>query len=270
MVGTATRPFQCESPAPLSWSAESIILSGNRILPLEEYRGRINTSPVDYRGLGTSKYQAMFQEALLKRPLDANIIHCFFCAPGEWEVRGTNNVHGFPVGFSVVAHANRLPMYVEVVTQEPWGFNAVVPDSQRFVMSPVQWEQWALGVTHEDIVQDLQSQTVAAWVESLNAQRIHPRWDRDRFDALATLWQEETRYLSSPDTIAKHHAYQEIIRMGEAAIPWILMDLGETYAAWFLALQSIAGESAVKQEHCGDVYAMTADWLDWGKRHHYI
>lgn len=90
------------------------------------------------------------------------------------------------------------------------------------------------------------------------------------FDLLAAKWQEETQYVSSPNTIAEHPAYQEIVGMGKHAIPMILQNLQETQAQWFWALRSIAGESPVKPENHGDIDAMTADWLDWGKRHRYI
>ena len=90
------------------------------------------------------------------------------------------------------------------------------------------------------------------------------------FDSLAAKWQKETVYLSSPNTIAEHPAYQEIIGMGEQAIPMILRNFQETQAEWFWALRSIARESPVKPESRGNIDAMTADWLDWGKRRRYI
>ena len=90
------------------------------------------------------------------------------------------------------------------------------------------------------------------------------------FDALAAKWQADTEFVSSPVTIAEHPAYQEIIGMGPEAIPMILRNLQETQAQWFWALRSIAGESPVKPEHRGDVDAMTADWLDWGRRRRYF
>ena len=70
--------------------------------------------------------------------------------------------------------------------------------------------------------------------------------------------------------IAEHRAYQEIIGMGKEAIPLILRDLKETHAPWFWALRSIARENPVRPEDRGDVDAMTAAWLDWGKRRLYI
>ena len=90
------------------------------------------------------------------------------------------------------------------------------------------------------------------------------------FQRLATEWKQETAHFSSPVMIAEHRAYQEIIEMGNDAIPLILRDLQESPSQWFLALRSIAGESPVRPEDRGDVGAMTAAWLDWGRRNLYI
>lgn len=91
-----------------------------------------------------------------------------------------------------------------------------------------------------------------------------------KFDRLAAEWKHETAHLSSPSMIAGHRAYREIISMGEEAIPLILRDLEDSYAQWFPALRSIARESPIRPEDSGDVGAMTAAWLDWGKDRRYI
>ena len=90
------------------------------------------------------------------------------------------------------------------------------------------------------------------------------------FENLAAEWKKETAHLSSVNMIAEHRAYQEIIGMGKEAIPMILQDLKEAQSQWFWALRSIARESPVRPVDRGDVDAMTAAWLDWGKRRHYI
>ena len=50
----------------------------------------------------------------------------------------------------------------------------------------------------------------------------------------------------------------------------ILRDLEDSQAQWFRALRSIARESPVRHEDRGDIQAMTAAWLDWGKNRRYI
>ena len=90
------------------------------------------------------------------------------------------------------------------------------------------------------------------------------------FQRLAMEWKQETAHLSSPSAIAEHRAYQEIIRMGKAVIPFILRDLQDSRAQWFWALRSIARESPVRPEDRGDVGAMTDAWLNWGRARRYI
>ena len=58
--------------------------------------------------------------------------------------------------------------------------------------------------------------------------------------------------------------------MGKEAIPLILQDLEESQAQWFWALRSIARESPVRPVDRGDVDAMTAAWMCWGKSRRYI
>lgn len=90
------------------------------------------------------------------------------------------------------------------------------------------------------------------------------------FQRLAIEWKQETAHLSSIVTIAQHRAYQEIIGMGTDAIPFILRDLEESPSQWFWALREISGESPVRPVDRGDVDAMAAAWLDWGRRNLYI
>ena len=90
------------------------------------------------------------------------------------------------------------------------------------------------------------------------------------FERLAAEWKRDTAHLSSSSGIAQHSSYQAIIGMGKEAIPFILEDLEVTRAQWFWALSAITRESAIRPEHRGDVDSMTADWLEWGRRHRYI
>ncbi len=90
------------------------------------------------------------------------------------------------------------------------------------------------------------------------------------FERLTTQWKQDTAHLSSTAMIAEHPAYQEIIGMGKDVIPFILHDLEESPSQWFWALGSITGESPVRPADRGNVDAMTASWLDWGRRNLYI
>ena len=94
---------------------------------------------------------------------------------------------------------------------------------------------------------------------------------RGTFAALAAQWKQETHHLSSPTTIAMHPAYQQIIGLGSVAIPLILEDLQqEAPAYWFCALRALTNESPVQAEDRGDIEAMRAAWIDWGKRRRYL
>ena len=90
------------------------------------------------------------------------------------------------------------------------------------------------------------------------------------FERLTVEWKQETAHLSSPAAIAEHPAYQEIIGMGERAIPLILRDLQQTRDQWFRALRTIAKESPIRPEDRGNVDAMASAWVDWGKKRRYI
>ena len=90
------------------------------------------------------------------------------------------------------------------------------------------------------------------------------------FQRLTDEWKRDTAHLSSVSEIAQHRSYQAIIGMGKEAIPLILRDLESTHDHWFWALRSITRESPIRPEDRGDISAMTASWIDWGKRRHYI
>ena len=67
-----------------------------------------------------------------------------------------------------------------------------------------------------------------------------------------------------------HPAYQQIIGMGEEALPLILEELSRRPGHWFWALKAITGEDPVPAEHAGEVPEMTRAWLEWGRQHDYI
>lgn len=91
-----------------------------------------------------------------------------------------------------------------------------------------------------------------------------------RFYSLVDIWQRETQLSSSLAEFVMHPAYQEIIGMGNLAIPLILAELKERPNHWFWALSSITGENPIKVEQRGKLKEMTQSWLDWGKEKGYI
>jgi len=90
------------------------------------------------------------------------------------------------------------------------------------------------------------------------------------FHRLTDQWRRETRHMSSVHDIIMHPAYQQIIGLGEKAIPLILNELRERLDHWFWALMMITRESPVPQEEYGKMTLMRDIWLEWGKRKGYI
>ena len=87
-----------------------------------------------------------------------------------------------------------------------------------------------------------------------------------KFNQLKRQWEEESRFLSSISEIVMHPAYQSIIGMGKAAIPFIIRDLVESQNHWFWALKSITGEDPVPPSKRGKIKEMTVEWLRWWLR----
>lgn len=78
-------------------------------------------------------------------------------------------------------------------------------------------------------------------------------------------WKRDTKFCSSPEIAAAHPAYQRIIGMGPEAVPLILREMEREPGLWFDALTAITGEQPVRSANAGDIEAMCADWLAWGR-----
>ncbi|MBI4602100.1 MAG: hypothetical protein HY721_09085 [Planctomycetes bacterium] len=87
----------------------------------------------------------------------------------------------------------------------------------------------------------------------------------ERFAALTAKWRADTAHLSSASAIAMHPAYQEIIGMGAAALPFILRELERQPDHWFWALHAITREDPVRAVHRGKVAEMAKSWVEWGR-----
>lgn len=90
-----------------------------------------------------------------------------------------------------------------------------------------------------------------------------------RFLALADEWRQGQGVTSSLTQLMMNPAYQQIIGMGETAIPMIFRELEKEPDHWFWALKSIAGDDPVSDESRGNIRQMTAEWLEWGKKQGY-
>jgi hypothetical protein len=91
-----------------------------------------------------------------------------------------------------------------------------------------------------------------------------------KFERLVKWWREENRFTSSMTKLIMHHAYQQIIGMGPAAVPLIFREMQREPDHWFWALTAITGDNPVRPEDVGDVEKMTQAWLEWGRQHGYV
>ena len=94
--------------------------------------------------------------------------------------------------------------------------------------------------------------------------------NRKRFEELADRWEEETFFLSNSDRINAHPALQEIISMGQPAVPLILERMRSQGGHWFEALQQLTGARPVPPESRGRIKEMTQAWLNWGELNGYV
>jgi hypothetical protein len=91
---------------------------------------------------------------------------------------------------------------------------------------------------------------------------------RRRFEELKRRWNAETGGSSLLMPKFMHPAYQQIIGMGEPAIPILLEEVRRQSGHWFWALRAITGAEVAQG---GDSYGVAADkWLRWGEKHGYI
>ena len=91
-----------------------------------------------------------------------------------------------------------------------------------------------------------------------------------RFQELHWTWSQEVAALSDIDAICTHPAYQQIIGMGETALPMIFAELQRGNDYWFWALKAISGEDPVPEEDRGRIARMKQHWLTWGSERGYV
>jgi hypothetical protein len=92
-----------------------------------------------------------------------------------------------------------------------------------------------------------------------------------RFRTLADQWAELTLYRSNLGALRRHPVYQDLVGLGEPAIPLILKELERRPSvSWFGVLVEITDENPVPTELAGHVAAMAEAWLEWGKGRGYV
>lgn len=90
--------------------------------------------------------------------------------------------------------------------------------------------------------------------------------EANRFQMLSTQWRNETAHYSVSLKRAMHPAYQQIIGMGEKALPHILKCLRDDPGRdWFWALKAITGEDAAANETA--IESAIQAWIRWAEQH---
>lgn len=90
-----------------------------------------------------------------------------------------------------------------------------------------------------------------------------------RFRSLVEIWKRDVALSSSLSERLSHPAYQEVIEMGAAAIPYLLAELEREPDWWFMALKKITGTDPVPPTYRGRLMEMTQAWLQWGRKNGY-
>ena len=90
----------------------------------------------------------------------------------------------------------------------------------------------------------------------------------NEFQTLADQWKKDTLGISSVSDMVMHPAYQRIMALGKAALPFILQDLQQSGGHWFHALNYIVGEDVAAGTNT--VADARAAWLEWGYKNGHI
>jgi hypothetical protein len=88
---------------------------------------------------------------------------------------------------------------------------------------------------------------------------------KERFERLAAAWRNDIQFSSSLSEIFTNKNYQSIIGQGITIVPFILNDLKNGPDHWYWALAAITGANPAQHAPPGDITAISAAWLDWGK-----
>jgi hypothetical protein len=100
--------------------------------------------------------------------------------------------------------------------------------------------------------------------------RIVERSLHRRFYELADRWRKERGHTSKIRDLAVNSAYQQIIGMGEVAVPFLLEEMRTRPDQWTWALRAITGVNPVPEQARGKLREIAAAWVNWGIERGYI
>ena len=87
---------------------------------------------------------------------------------------------------------------------------------------------------------------------------------------LLKIWREQTAYTSSSTQITGHPAYQELIALRSAALPFLFRDLEQTRDGHLSkALMDITGAHPIPAEDRGKIRKIADAWLRWARENGY-
>jgi|SRR6266850_58601 len=106
---------------------------------------------------------------------------------------------------------------------------------------------------------------------STSREKIRRSNVRQQFTKLANTWKQETAHQSNMTKRAMHPAYQRIIGMGPAVVPFMLERFREgALEHWFWALTAITGENPITEDIAGNMEKMAKAWVQWGIANGYL
>ena len=85
------------------------------------------------------------------------------------------------------------------------------------------------------------------------------------FERLVEEWKCGRGHSSKLKDLAMHPAYQQIIGMGERAVPLLIEEMIERPDQWDWALRAITGTDPVPRESWGKLKDIAAAWVAWGR-----
>jgi len=139
--------------------------------------------------------------------------------------------------------------------------------SPASVLSPgVHYDSYSTGVSPES--ETIHDHWLRSWYQSKD--HFKSRQQAELFNQLAETWLNDLPFTSSLTEMITHPAYLQIIGLGKAVVPLILMELQRRPNHWFTALHAITRDNPLPTEDMGDFQRMTEAWLRWGREHHYI
>jgi hypothetical protein len=99
--------------------------------------------------------------------------------------------------------------------------------------------------------------------------RLPRKSARERFIELLMAWKSETDHVSRLDVVYLNQHYQQIIGMGEDALPFIFNELRTNSGRWFWALKAITQFEPFAGQRAVPVETMRQAWLQWATENEY-